>query len=345
MMRIFLVLIPFIVAKRVAIVSEDIKLGTEEREEEESSDTETADFVDCIIRTRPTTGASTPKGNSGFAKFPVREGQCLTKCVAQVDEDSKTILQQDKRFRDAFDTHYVPTTGKCVCKIGVEPRVEFNAGKLEVSCKDNAAGAKKQCWKTYQKIAALDAEVTGPITTFQADRSFNFNFEVEKSCKLCSGDECKEVYLPPLTTYLTQEKLQTLALQIQEKKASGTLTGILALFDASYTEADKAILIWSSYDTNGDGFLDKTELQSIYGHFTPEKIGRIIAKIDTDSDGKINKEEFVSFNRMALSKWEFHTAEDGTSAILRCVNTVTKDTGMCLTTLEEEISKATGCIN
>jgi hypothetical protein len=340
MMRILLVLIPFIVAKRVAIVSDDLKSGTEELE---SGGTE-KDYIDCVISTKSF------KGKSGLARFAIPANKCYTRCIAQVDVQTdsgrKSILQQDRQFPRAFRTYYVRKTGKCVCKVSDEPRVEFNPNgeALAAKCEANDWDAKRQCWETYQKIAALNAVVDGSITTFHSDPKFDFGFEIQKTCEACPNKDCETASLPPLTSYLTDAILKILAQQIEEKKTTGNLTGILAMFDESYTDEDKANLKWTIHDTNEDGFLDRDELIVAYPDVSPQRIDLIISKIDTDGDGQVNQAEFPFFHKTVLSIWTFSPTDNPNVATLHCVFDF-KDTGVCETTLEQEISKANTCIN
>jgi len=337
MMRILLVLIPFIVAKRVNILSDDLKSGTEELA---SGETE-REYIDCTIKTKSF------KGKSGLAVFAIPKGKCNTKCILPVNvtvgSSSKTIEQQDKQFPRAFKTDYVQKTGKCVCTVSDEPRVEFNPNgeTLATKCDTNHQDAKRECWEIYQKVAAYYAVVEGDITTFHSDPKFDFGFEIEKTCAECPDKGCETASLPPLTSYLTDANLNQLAQQIEkEKKATGSLTGIRKMFDESYTDEDKANLKWSLHDTDGDGFLDRDELIVAYPSVSPERIALIIEKIDTDGDGKVNEEEFLIFHKTVFSVWKFSS-----TGTLHCVTSDYKDTGVCETTLEQEISKATPCIN
>lgn len=56
--------------------------------------------------------------------------------------------------------------------------------------------------------------------------------------------------------------------------------------------------VFNSFDTDGNGFLDKDELANAFkgfkGGLTTEEIAQLIADADTNGDGQVSYEEFAA---------------------------------------------------
>ena len=57
-------------------------------------------------------------------------------------------------------------------------------------------------------------------------------------------------------------------------------------------------VVFNSFDTDGNGFLDKNELKNAFkdfkGGLTDAEIDALIAEADVNGDGKVSFEEFVA---------------------------------------------------
>ena len=68
-------------------------------------------------------------------------------------------------------------------------------------------------------------------------------------------------------------------------------------------------LAFKALDTNGDGFVSKSEFKKICPNMTKEQVDAAFAKFDKDKTGRINYAEFCSMlnknqQQQASSKWK-----------------------------------------
>jgi Ca2+-binding EF-hand superfamily protein len=62
--------------------------------------------------------------------------------------------------------------------------------------------------------------------------------------------------------------------------------------------SDEMRVVFNSFDTDGNGFLDKNELKNAFKNFkgglTDTQIDTLMAEADTDGDKKVSFEEFAA---------------------------------------------------
>jgi calmodulin len=62
--------------------------------------------------------------------------------------------------------------------------------------------------------------------------------------------------------------------------------------------SDEMRVVFNSFDTDGNGFLDKEELKNAFkdfkGGLTDEEVDALMVEADTNGDGKVSFEEFVA---------------------------------------------------
>ena len=166
--------------------------------------------------------------------------------------------------------------------------------------------SKQECRESIMQLVGLMAMADPDASTdkFMAKYDLNSDGRITKDEYLTVMkkifDEAVLAATDVMSGAKTHEEVMATLPEEARSQVEAAREGFLATQDAAF----------SAIDTNGDGFLDKTELSQMITTQFPLKAGqtewlsrevdKFIRLADTDHNGKVSKAEFIEFNGRAF---------------------------------------------